>query len=83
MRSTGWILGAALLLAVAMPAHAWQCPADMAKIDAALDAGVEISDEELARVQELRAEGEQLHGAGNHEQSVAALAEAMEILGIE
>ncbi|MDH3262971.1 MAG: hypothetical protein OEM24_03115 [Paracoccaceae bacterium] len=72
-------LAAALFLAA--PAHAFQCPADMAAIDAAL-ATASLSAEDLARVQELRAQGEALHAAGSHQASVDALAEARALLGI-
>ena len=65
------------------PAFAFHCPADMAKIDAALAAGPQISAEQLAEVQRLRAEGEEYHAAGQHQESVDALAKAMEILGIQ
>jgi hypothetical protein len=73
-------LAAALL--AASPALAFQCPADMAAIDAAL-ASATLSAEDLARVQELRAEGERLHAAGDHQASVDTLAEAKRLLGIE
>lgn len=72
-------LAATLLLA--LPAQAFQCPADMAAIDAAL-ASANLSAEDLAKVQELRARGEELHAAGDHQASVDALAEARAILGI-
>lgn len=67
----------------ASPAFAFHCPADMAKIDEALAAGVDISDDEMAEVERLRAEGEEFHAAGDHNASVEVLAQAMEILGIE
>ena len=67
----------------AQPAFAFHCPADMAKIDAELAAGPNISAEQLANVQEYRASGEKLHKSGNHTESVAILKSAMEILGIE
>lgn len=77
-------LAAALALCLAAsPALAFHCPADMSKIDAALDAGPELSEAELARVRQLRAEGARLHAAGQHQQSVDTLAEAMRILGIQ
>jgi hypothetical protein len=63
------------------PAWAFQCPALMAEIDAALPAA-EISEEERQRVVELRELGEQEHEAGNHDASEAALNEARGILGI-
>lgn len=74
-------LALALLLAVASPAYANQCPADMAKIDAALLVA-QLGDADLTKVKELRAEGEKLHNEGKHDESVAKLAEAMAILGI-
>ncbi|MCA0939532.1 hypothetical protein CLG85_010390 [Yangia mangrovi] len=77
-------LALALALAlVAAPAFAFHCPADMSKIDAALDAGPKLSEADLARVRQLRAEGERLHAAGQHQQSVDTLAEALRILGIK
>jgi hypothetical protein len=75
------ILAATLTLAAA-PAFAFQCPADMAAIDAAL-ATASLSAEDLARVQDLRARGEALHSSGDHQASVDALAEAKKLLGLE
>jgi hypothetical protein len=77
------LLGAALALALVTPAFAFHCPADMAKIDAALAANPQLSEEQLAEVQRLRAEGEEYHNAGQHQESVDTLAKAMEILGIQ
>lgn len=76
------ILAAALAALVALPAHAFQCPADMSKIDAAL-ASASLSDADKARVMELRASGEALHASGDHQASVDALAEAKALLGIQ
>lgn len=78
----------ALALAIAFglaagPAFAMHCPADMAKIDAALAQDPDLSADQLAEVKRLRAEGEAYHAAGQHQESVDTLAEAMEILGIE
>ncbi|MEE4236767.1 MAG: hypothetical protein V2I51_08600 [Anderseniella sp.] len=64
------------------PAFASQCPSDMSKIDAAMQTA-QLSDEEKAKVTELRAKGEELHAAGNHAESVETLGEAKTILGIE
>ena len=77
------LLAAVALGFLAAPAFAMHCPADMAKIDAALAASPQISAEELAEVQGLRAEGEAYHQAGQHQESVDTLAKAMEILGIQ
>lgn len=64
------------------PALAGQCPADMSKIDAAMQTA-QLSEEDKAKVMELRTKGEELHAAGNHDESVATLAEAKKMLGIE
>ena len=75
------LITAALVAFLATPAFAFQCPADMRAIDAAL-ATAQLTPEQLAKVQELRATGEAEHAAGNHQASVDALAEAKAILGI-
>lgn len=59
---------------------ATQCPADMAKIDAMLQNNPPSDPAVLAEVQKLRAEGEELHNAGNHSQSVQVLGEALKLL---
>jgi hypothetical protein len=63
-------------------AFAFHCPADMAKIDAALAKNPQLSAEELQQVKQLRAEGETLHKAGKHQESVDTLGKAMKILKI-
>ena len=63
-------------------ALAFHCPADMKKIDAALDKKPALSAEKLSEVQKLRSDGEALHKAGKHQESVDALAKAMKILNI-
>ncbi|KIC35450.1 hypothetical protein [Leisingera sp. ANG-M7] len=73
---------AAAITLLASPLLAGQCPADIAAIDAALAAGTELSEADLATVQELRDEGQSLHDSGDHANSVAALAEAKAMLGI-
>ena len=76
-------IAAAMLAASISPAFAFQCPSDVAKIDAALAAQTDLSDEDRAKAQELRDEGESLHNAGQHQDSVDTLAQAKAILGIE
>ncbi|MDC0658284.1 hypothetical protein N6L27_09775 [Leisingera sp. SS27] len=73
---------AAAITLLASPLLAGQCPADIAAIDAALAAGTELSEADLATVQELRDEGQSLHDSGDHANSVATLAEAKAMLGI-
>lgn len=77
------LLAAVVASFLATPAFAMHCPADMAKIDAALAANPQISAGQLAEVQSLRAQGEEYHKAGQHQESVDTLAKAMEILGIQ
>ncbi len=72
----------ALLLAlVPAIALAHGCPGVMAEIDAALP-DASITDADRERVEELRAQGEELHSAGDHDGSMAALQEARDLLGI-
>jgi hypothetical protein len=76
------ILVAAVGLALASNAFAFHCPKDMKKIDDALAAKPKISAEQLSTVKSLRAEGETLHKAGKHQESIDTLAKAMKILNI-
>lgn len=71
---------AALVLGLASPAFAASCPRDMAAIDAALAENPQLTAEQKSEVEKLRAEGEALHKAGNHGESVTTLHKAMEIL---
>ncbi len=66
----------------ACPAIASHCPTDVAKIDAALEAGTSLTDEQLAEVRALRDEGQSQHEAGNHAESVDALHKALDMLGM-
>jgi hypothetical protein len=66
---------------VASSAFAFHCPKDMKKIDEALP-NAKVSAAQMEEVKKLRAEGEQLHKAGKHQESVDTLAKAMKILGI-
>jgi hypothetical protein len=77
MRRLIAFFAAALLSA---PLWAMHCPADMAKIDAMLQSAPPADPAVLAKVQELRAEGEALHKAGNHSESVKVLGEALDLL---
>lgn len=81
MKVRFWI--AALMLTFAGTAFAMHCPMDMKKIDAALAKNPNLSSTQLAEVKKLRAEGEALHNAGKHQQSVDTLGKAMKILGIQ
>jgi hypothetical protein len=73
---------AAGLLAASGVAFAFHCPADMKKIDDALAKNPKLTAEQMAEVKKYRAEGEALHKAGKHQESVDTLAKAMKILNI-
>ena len=64
-------------------AFAFHCPADMKKIDEALAKNPKLSDAQMSEVKKRRAEGESLHKAGKHQESVETLAKAMNILGVK
>ena len=68
--------------AFASGAWAFNCPADMSAIDAALPKA-KLDAKQAAEVKRLRDEGEQLHKAGKHNESMAALGKAKGILGIK
>jgi hypothetical protein len=74
------IIAATLALASGS-AVAFHCPADMKAIDEALPKA-KLSDTQSAEVKKLRAEGETLHKAGKHQESVDTLGKARKILGI-
>jgi hypothetical protein len=71
-----------LLAIITTSAMAFHCPKDMAAIDAKLASGVKLSDAEMAKVRQLRADGETAHKAGKHDESVKLLGEAMKMLKI-
>lgn len=77
------LLVALFALSLSAGAFAFGCPNEMKKIDEALEANPELSEEQLAEVRELRAEGEKLHNEGKHQESMDTLAKAKEILGID
>lgn len=71
------------LLALASPlAFAHNCPNEMKAIDAKLAAKPVLTAADMTKVQTFRAEGEQLHKAGKHTESMKALGEAKKLLGI-
>lgn len=73
---------AAGLLAASGTAWAFHCPADMKKIDEALAKNPALSAEQLAEVKMQRAQGEELHKTGKHQESVDTLAKAMKTLNL-
>ncbi|WCD79734.1 hypothetical protein [Pseudomonas sp. TUM22785] len=77
MRRLAAFIAAAL---ISTPLWAMHCPQDMAKIDEMLKTDPPSDAALLAEVQRLRAEGEELHKAGNHEESAKVLKEAIDML---
>ena len=72
------------VFSIAFVTAAWanNCPHEMKAIDAALPKA-KLDAKQSAEVKKLRAEGEQLHKAGKHSESMAALGKAKGILGIK
>ena len=64
-------------------ALAFHCPQDMAKIDAAMAKNPKLSSAQMDEVKKYRAEGETLHKAGKHQESLDTLAKAMKILDVK
>jgi uncharacterized protein len=76
------ILVAASLVLASGTALAFHCPKDMKAIDAALKKNPQLSSMQMSDVKKYRAEGEKLHKAKKHQESVDTLAKAKKILGI-
>ncbi len=62
-------------------AMASQCPVMVKAVDAALAADTQLSQAQKDEAMALRNEGEELHKAGKHAESVAVLTKAKEIVG--
>jgi len=69
-------------LAFASVAWAHNCPNEVKAIDAALPKA-KLDAKQTAEVKKLRDEGEQLHKAGKHTESMETLGKAKGILGIK
>ena len=72
------------IAAIAFASTAWahNCPNEWKAIDAALPKA-KLDAKQAAEVKKLRADGEQLHKDGKHNDSMAALGKAKGILGIK
>ena len=75
------ILAAAMTVALVGPALASQCPALMAKIDAAMTTAT-VDEATKAKVMELYASGKAAHESGEHATSEKDLGEALKLLGM-
>lgn len=80
MKFRSIVLAASLAL-LSSTAFAFSCPKEMKAIDAALPKA-KLSSAQMSEVKKLRAEGESLHKAGKHDESMQALGKAKKILGI-
>ena len=76
------VLLATSLLCLSTLAMAHGCPGEMKKIDAALPTA-KLSAQDMSKVKDLRAKGEEQHKAGQHTESMATLAEAKKIAGVQ
>ena len=72
----------ALLALASSLAFAHNCPNEMKAIDAKLAAKPVLTGADMTKVKAMRAEGEKLHKAGKHYDSMKALGEAKKLLGI-
>lgn len=73
----------ALTLFFTGSAFAFHCPGEMKKIDDALAKNPKLTAAQMDEVKKYRAEGEALHKAGKHQESVDTLAKAEKILDIK
>ena len=64
-------------------AFGFHCPQDMKKIDDALAKNPKLTTAQLDEVKKYRAEGEALHKAGKHQESIDTLEKAEKILGVK
>lgn len=72
----------AVLLLVASPlAFAHGCPGVMKEIDAKMSSAKDVSPDKMAKIKQLRADGERFHKEGKHDESMKALNEAKSMLG--
>lgn len=77
------LLAVALSLGFAGAAYASSCPTQVKAIDEALSKNASLSADKKAEAQKLRNEGQALHESGKHAESMAKLAEAKKILGLQ
>ena len=80
MKIRSIVVAVSLALASSV-AFANSCPKEMKAIDAALPTA-KLSEAQMTEVKKLRADGESLHKAGKHSESMNALGKAKKILKI-
>ena len=74
---------AAALLFASASAFAFHCPKDMKAIDDAMAKNPKLSEADMKSVKKYREDGEALHKAGKHQESIDTLGKAMKILKID
>ncbi|HYD69380.1 hypothetical protein [Azospirillum sp.] len=77
------VFAAVLAVAFTGTALANSCPRHMKAIDDALAKNPQLTAQQMTEVKKLRADGENLHKAGKHAESEAALMKAEGMLGIK
>jgi len=80
MKIRNIIVAVSLALASSV-AFANSCPKEMKAIDAALPSA-KLSEAQMTEVKKLRADGESLHKAGKHSESMDTLGKAKKLLKI-
>ena len=73
----------AVTLLFAGSALANHCPQEMKKIDEALAKNPQLSAAQMSDVKKARADGEAMHKAGKHSESLAELEKAKKILNVK
>lgn len=76
------LLIAAVLAVATGAAFASNCPNEAKAIDAKLATKPALSEADAAKVTKLRNDGEALHKAGKHAESMQAFGEAKKLLGL-
>lgn len=74
---------ATTLLFASATAFAMHCPKDMKEIDDALAKKPKLTEAQMKDVTKWRADGEALHKAGKHQESVDTLAKAKKALTLK
>ena len=70
----------AVLVALATPAYAYQCPLLVAKIDKSLAAAANLSAAQPEEIKQLRNDGEAKHKVGAHGDAIKSLNKALALL---
>ena len=73
------VLGLSIFFSLAGLVFASECTGLMAQIDEKLGS-VELSEEKMEQVEQLRAEGEAAHESGDHDKAVEILSSALEMI---